>query len=78
MQFILFERPSGRVDNGLTAEKHHNPSETEIAEKNYEGRIVKLTLASEKGVKQSKQSHCRDRVAPLVGCLGSEDPQRGA
>ena len=29
-------------------------------------------------MKRSKQSHCRDRVAPLVGGLGSEDPQRGA
>jgi hypothetical protein len=41
-------------------------------------RIVKLTATSEKGIKRSKRSHCRDRVAPLVGCLGSEDPQRGA
>ena len=41
-------------------------------------RIVKLTATSEKGMKRSKQSHCRDRVAPLVGGLGSEDPQRGA
>ena len=41
-------------------------------------RIVKLTATSEKGMKRSKRSHCGDRVAPLVGCLGSEDPQRGA
>jgi len=41
-------------------------------------RIVKLTAPSEKGMKRSKRSHCRDRVAPLVGCLGSEGPQRGA
>jgi len=41
-------------------------------------RIVKLTATSEKGMKRSKRSHCHDRVAPLVGCLGSEDSQRGA
>jgi hypothetical protein len=41
------------------------------------GGIVKLTATSDKGMKRSKQSHCGDRVAPLVGCLGSEDPQRG-
>jgi transposase len=40
-------------------------------------RIVKLTATSEKGMKRSKWSRCRDRVAPLVGCFGSEDPQRG-
>jgi hypothetical protein len=39
---------------------------------------VKLTAAREKGMKRSKRSRCRDRVAPLVGCFGSEDPQRGA
>ena len=41
-------------------------------------RILKLMATSEKGMKRSKRSHWRDRVAPLVGCLGSEDPQRGA
>ena len=41
-------------------------------------RILKLMATSEKGMKRSKRSRCGDRVAPLVGCLGSEDPQRGA
>ena len=40
--------------------------------------IVKLTTTSVKGMKRSNRSHCLDRVAPLVGCLGSEDPERGA
>jgi len=42
------------------------------------GRIVKLTATSENGMKWSKRLRSRGRVAPLIGCLGSEDPQRGA
>ena len=40
--------------------------------------IVKLTVSSEKNIKRSRRSHCSDRVVPLVGRLGSGDPQRGA
>ena len=43
-----------------------------------QGGIVKLTVSREKNIKRSRRSHCSDRVVPLVGRLGSEDPQRGA
>ena len=48
------------------------------AERNSGAGIVKLTVSREKNIKRSRRSHCSDRVVPLVGRLGSEDPQRGA
>src|SRR5262252_8400136 len=46
--------------------------------KNTGDGIVKLTVSSEKNIKRNRRSHCSDRIVPLVGRLGSEDPQRGA
>jgi len=42
------------------------------------GGIVSLTCGEQTSPRPGARSPCRDRVAPLVGRLGSEDPERRA
>jgi hypothetical protein len=40
-------------------------------------RVVRSTRAEQSESEADGRSHCRDRIAPLIRCLGSEDPERG-